>query len=170
MKVFIEEQKFTQPIIIIGLSVAFIAVGISSYNEWSTILEGSISEKLGSLSGLIIILLVGLLFLKLKLKTRVDEKGIYYQYFPFHLSYKLITWESISNCYIRNYDGISEFGGWGMKFSFRKNKVKSFTTKGNIGLQIELSTGNKILIGTQKKEELQRVLTTYQYKIKTHEI
>jgi len=170
MKVFIEEQKFTQPIIIIGLSVAFIAVGISSYNEWSAILEGSISEKFGSLSGLIIILLVGLLFLKLKLKTRVDEKGIYYQYSPFHLSYKLITWESISNCYIRNYDGISEFGGWGLKFSFRKNKGKSFTTKGNIGLQIELTTGNKILIGTQKKEELQRVLTTYQYKIKTHEM
>lgn len=169
MKVFIEEQKFTQPLVFIGLSVTFIVVGISSYNKWTIISQGSLSEIIAVSSGLIIVLIVGLLFLKLKLKTRVDEKGVHYQFFPFHLSYKLIRWESISNCYIRNYDGISEFGGWGIKFSF-KNKGKSFTTKGNIGLQIKLTNGNKIFIGTQKKEELQRVLTTYNDKIKTHEI
>jgi len=169
MKVFIEEQKFTQPLVIIGLAIAFIVVGITSYNEWVTISEGTISKKLSSLSGLIIILLVGLLFLKIKLKTRVDEKGIYYQYFPLHLSYKLITWKSMSKCYTRKYDGISEFGGWGIKFSFNINKGKSFTTKGNIGLQIELTNGNKILIGTQKEEELQRVLNSYQDKINSHE-
>jgi hypothetical protein len=167
MKVYLEEQKFNRPLVIIGLSITFIVVGISNYNDLESIYRSSLSTKIVSLSGLIIILLVGLLFLKLKLKTRVDEKGIYYKYFPFHLSYKIITWESISKCYMRKYDGISEFGGWGIKFSFRKNKGKSFTTKGNIGLQIELKNGKKILIGTQKKEELERVLKTYQHKITT---
>jgi len=165
MKVFIEEQKFTQPLVIVGLSVAFIVVCFSIYKQWDSIATGSLMEKLGALSGLIIVLLVVFLFANLKLKTRIDEKGVYYQYFPFHLSFKFIDWISISKCYARNYSGISEFGGWGIKFSISKNS-KSFTTKGNIGLKLKLNNGSKILIGTQKKEELQRVLNNYQHKIK----
>ncbi|RXP53380.1 hypothetical protein EC396_10330 [Lutibacter sp. HS1-25] len=165
MKVFIEEQKFNQPFVIIGLSMAFIVVGLTTYKGWSEISAGSIGEQIGALSGLIIILLVSLMFLFLKLKTRVDEIGVHYQFYPFHFSYKIITWNLIAKCYIRNYDAISEFGGWGLKFSFFGKTGKSFTTKGNTGLQIELKTGQKILIGTQKKEELQRTLDNYNYKI-----
>jgi len=166
MKVFIEEQKFTQKLVIIGLSLAFIAIGFSIVKDWKNILNGSPSEILEAFIGLIIILLVSLLFANLKLKTRIDEKGIQYQYYPLQFSYKLIKWSEISKCYIRNYDAIFEYGGWGMKFSFRKKRGKSFTVKGNIGLQIELKTGHKVLIGTQQKGELQRVLNTYQLKIK----
>ena len=165
MKVFIEEQKFTQPLLIVGLSIAFVVVCFSIAQEWETISNGTIGEKITGVSGLIIIILVAFLFAKLKLKTRIDEKGIYYQYFPLHFSYKLIEWSTISKCYIRNYDAIFEYGGWGVKFSFRKMKGKSFTTKGDIGLQLELNNERKILIGTQKKEELQRVLNNYQHKI-----
>lgn len=39
--------------------------------------------------------------------------------------------------------------------------------KGAIGLQLELMDGKKILIGTQKKEEIQRTIDTYQDKIGT---
>jgi len=170
MKVYIEEQRFNQPLVIVGLSIAFIVVGFSTMKEWETIAQGSFTEKIGGLSSLLIILLVSLLFTNLNLKTRIDEKGIYYQYKPLHFSFRLVTWERISKCYIRNYDGISEYGGWGIKFSFRKKKGKAFTTKGTIGLQIELKNGKKILIGTQKKDELQRVLNTYKYKIITNEV
>ncbi len=169
MKVYLEEQRFNQPLVIIGLSIAFIVVSFSVINKWENVLQGSFGKKIGILSGLLVILAVAILFVYLKLKTRIDEKGIQYQYKPLHFSYRLITWKSISKCYIRNYNGISEYGGWGIKFSFRKKKGKSFTTKGNIGLQIELKNGSKILIGTQKKEELQRVLKTYNYKIIAHE-
>jgi len=129
MKVFIEEQKFNQPLVIVGLSIVFIVVGISIFNDWENISQVSISEQMGALSGLIIILLVALLFVFLKLKTRIDEKGIHYQFYPFHFSYKLISWEKISTCIIRNYNAISEFGGWGMKFSFFKKKRKIFHNK-----------------------------------------
>jgi len=166
MRIFIEEQKFTQPLVIVGLSLAFIAVGISTYNNWSLASTNSIGERIGALSGMLIILLVSILFLFLKLKTRIDEIGIHYMFYPIHFTYKTINWNNISKCTIRNYDAISEYGGWGFKFSFFKKKGKSFTTKGNIGLQLELKNGKKILIGTQKKEELQRVLNTYQHKIK----
>jgi hypothetical protein len=169
MKVFIEEQKFNQLFVIIGLIMALLIVSGFTFKEWETISKGSNIEILGSLSGLILVILIGILFLNLKLKTRVDEKGVSYQYVPFQLAYKVILWENISKSYIRKYDAISEFGGWGLRFNFFRKTGKSITTSGNIGLQIVLKTGSKILIGTQKKEDLQSVLNTYQDKIKTHE-
>ena len=164
MKVFIEEQKFTQPLVIIGLAIAVIGAIVSVSVVWETISQSNLTEKLAALSGVVIVLSVILLFLNLKLKTRIDEHGISYQFYPFHRSFKVISWNKISNLYIRRYDAIFEYGGWGMKSILRKNKGKSYTTKGNIGLQLELNNGDKILIGTQKKEELQRVLNTYNKK------
>ncbi len=165
MKVFIEEQKFTQKLVIIGLSLAFVVIIFSIVKDWKTISNGSKSDIFEAFIGLIIIILVSLLFANLKLKTRIDEKGIQYQYYPLQLSYKLTPWNEVSKCYIRNYDAIFEYGGWGMKFSFRKKTGKSFTVKGSDGLQLELTNGTKILIGTQKKEEIQRTLDTYQHKV-----
>ena len=166
MKIFIEEQKFTETWLFIGLAIAFVAVTIPIVKGWNTILQGSFGEILNNLGGFLVILFVFVLFNFFKLKTRIDEKGIYYQYLPFHFSYRFLPWDSISKCYVRNYNAIFEYGGWGLKFSFRKNKGKSFTVKGNIGLQLELQNGKKILIGTQKKEEIQRTLEKYKDKIK----
>lgn len=165
MKIFIEEQKFTQYWLFIGLAIAFVVVTIPIVKDWDTISQGSFGEMLNDLAGFLIILFVFALFNFFKLKTRIDEKGIYYQYLPIHFSYRFISWEAITKCYVRNYDAIFEYGGWGLKFSFRKSKGNSFTVKGNIGLQLELMNGKKILIGTQKKDEIQRVIDTYQDKI-----
>lgn len=161
MKIFLEEQKFSLLIVMIIHLIAFIAIGITTHHNWPAYSTASLGEKLGALSGLIFIALLALLFLFMKLKTRVDEIGIHYQFYPFHLSFKTIPWEVISTCYLRKYNAISEYGGWGMKFSFFGRIGKSFTTKGNIGLQLVLKNGKKVLIGTQQKETLQRTLDTY---------
>ncbi len=165
MKIFIEEQKFNQPFVLIGVSVVFIIVSITTFQNWEVINQESLGSKIGSLSGIIIILLVALLFIFLKLKTRINEMGIHYQFYPFQLKHKTIPWNLISKCTLRKYEAISEYGGWGMKFSFFKKRGKCYTTKGDIGLQLELKNGKKILIGTQLKEELQRTLDNYQHKI-----
>jgi hypothetical protein len=167
MKIFIEEQKFTQSWLFIGLAFGLIVVTMPIIKDWAHISQGSLGEMLNNLGGILIILLVFTLFIFFKLKTRIDEKGVYYQYLPFHFSYRFLPWNSISKCFVRNYDAIFEYGGWGLKFSFRKSKGKSFTVKGDVGLQLELMDGKKILIGTQKKEEIQRTIGTYQHKIGT---
>ena len=169
MKIYIEEQRFNQTWLLLGLAIAFIVVGFPIIKNWNTISQGSFLEIMANFGGFLIILFVVLLFKFFKLKTRIDEKGIYYQYLPFHFSYRFLPWNSISKCYIRNYNAIFEYGGWGLKFSFTKHRGESFTVKGNIGLQIALLNGKKILIGTQKKEEIQRVIDTYQNKIITNE-
>jgi hypothetical protein len=167
MKIFIEEQKFTQTWLFIGLAIALIVVSIPIAKDWGNISRGSFGEMLNDLGGILVILFAFALFNFFKLKTRIDEKGVYYQYLPFHFSYRFLPWNSIAKCYVRNYNAIFEYGGWGLKFSFRKKRGKSFTVKGNVGLQLLLTNGKHLLIGTQKREEIQRTIDTYQDKIAT---
>lgn len=167
MKIFIEEQKFTQIWLFLGLAIAFVVVTTPIIKDWDTISQGSFGEILSNIGGVLVLLFVFALFNFLKLKTRIDEKGVYYQYLPFHFTYRFLPWNMIAKCYVRNYNAIFEYGGWGLKFSFTKKRGKSFTVKGAVGLQLELRNGKKILIGTQKKEEIQRTIETYQDKIGT---
>lgn len=165
MKVFTEIQKFNQPLIYIGLGISFIVITISTYRSWPAIETTDFWGKFAVLSGLFILLLVVVLFLILKLKTKIDEYGIHYQFIPFHFKPKLIPWVAIKSCEIRQYDPITDYGGWGIRSSFKKSTGKAFTTKGTIGLQIVLKNGQKILFGTQNKDQIQRVLETYKSKI-----
>ncbi|UMB60445.1 hypothetical protein MHL31_15355 [Lutibacter sp. A80] len=170
MKVFTEKQKFNQSLVYIGISICLIVVVLSIIHEWKKFANESLGEQIAAIMGLIIILLVIILFTLLKLETKIDEYGVKYKFYPFHGSYKYISWSSIAKCYIREYSPISEYGGWGIKSSFKKKIGNAYTTKGSIGLQLILKNGKKILIGTQKKEELERVLTTYKHKIETNEL
>jgi hypothetical protein len=165
MKIFIEKQKFTQPLVIIGLLLAFIATAYTTVLQLKTISGGDFGEILKASLGIIIMLLVTFFIFSIKLKTRIDEKGVYYQFFPIHFSYKFIPWNTLDKCYIRNYNAITEYGGWGFRFSFFRKRGKAFNVKGDIGLQLVLKNGEKILIGTQKKDELQRTIDTYKNKI-----
>ena len=167
MKTFIEEQKFTQIWLFLGLTIAFVVVTMPVLKDWDTISKGSFGEIMNNLGGFLVIIFVFVLFTFFKLKTRIDEKGVYYQYLPFHFSYRFLPWSTIAKCYVRNYNAIFEYGGWGLKFNFTKKRGKSFTVKGAVGLQLELQNGKKILIGTQKKEEIQRTIETYKDKIGT---
>ncbi len=166
MKIFLEEQRMTKPLVLVGLSVAFIAIGISIVNDWENISQNNAGEKIIAFGGFIILILVALFIFKLNLKTRIDEKGIHFQFYPIHFSYKLIAWNEISSCYVRQYNAIFEYGGWGFKNGFRKKIGRAYNTHGDIGLQIELKNGKKILIGTQKKSKIQRVIDNYKAKIK----
>ncbi|MCF8298024.1 MAG: DUF6141 family protein [Saprospiraceae bacterium] len=101
------------------------------------------------------------LFILLKttiLITEIDETGISYRYKPFHTKFRKISWEEIDKCYIRIYRPMKEYGGYGYRTVFNKKHGKAFNVSGKIGLQLELKNGQKILIGTQKSEELKSFL------------
>lgn len=92
-----------------------------------------------------------------KLQTFINAEGIYVRYFPFQFRYKFIDWSVIDKVYIRKYKPLVEFGGWGIrKRGLRKT---AYIMKGKIGLQLELSNGKKLLIGTQHPESLESTLS-----------
>jgi hypothetical protein len=164
MKVFKEEQRFTQTWLIVLLTVSImipIAIIVQEYLKKNT--KMTTNEFGLSLAGILVTVLFIFLF---KLSTRIDEKGIHYQFFPFHFSLKTITWAEIKTAKVRNYNPIGEFGGWGIKGGslWNKSKGKAISISGDIGIQIVLKNDKKLLIGTQREGDAKRVLGTYQNK------
>lgn len=108
------------------------------------------------LAMLLIIFSGGLLLMVLiRMDTKINEKGIYYKFMPLQWRYTHIPWDDIEDAYVRNYEPFYEFFGWGLKGD-KDNRVCSMS--GKIGLQIIFRNGDKILIGTLKKDEIDAVV------------
>jgi hypothetical protein len=102
-------------------------------------------------------ILLPLLFWQMKLTTRITQEGIYVRFFPFHFKEKFFAWETITSSYVRSYSPLMEYGGWGIKYSFKGNGLV-YNTAGNVGLQLNFKEGDPVLIGTQKGEEIKAIL------------
>jgi hypothetical protein len=165
MKVFKEEQRFTQIWLIVVLIICTL-IPITSIIQKYLRAKETITAKEFIATIVVIVVSIAVVFV-FKVTTKIDEKGIHYQFFPFHFSMKLIPWNEISKAGIRTYFPISEFGGWGLKggFFFNKGRGKAINVSGDVGIQLILKNGEKLLIGTQKKEEVIRVLETYKNKL-----
>lgn len=165
MKVFKEEQRFTQTWLIVLLALSILVpIGITVQEYLKENTKMTTNEFVLTLVGIFVTISFIFLF---KLTTRIDETGIHYQFFPFHFSIKTITWSEINTAKVRSYDPIREYGGWGIKGGslWNKSKGKAVNISGDIGIQLALKNGNKLLIGTQRETEVKRVLGTYQNKI-----
>jgi hypothetical protein len=171
MKVFTEEQQFTQLWLHIILAVSLIISIVLISKDLREKGWQDEDTRIGFLVILSSIVLVYGLIYSMKLKTRIDEKGIQFRFIPFHLSNRVISWSEIKNVNVRKYNAIIEYGGWGLKggLFWIKSKGVAYNIKGNIGLQLELKNGKKILIGTQKENDIKRILQTYTTKIESYE-
>ena len=165
MRIFEESQKFIQTWVMIVLLVGLIAPLLAIANQWNEKTDKSFTSNLDLIVSLIIIASIVLFIISVKLKTRIDNEGIKYQFFPLHSKLNTINWNEINKVYIRKYNPISEYGGWGFKggFFFRR-KGTAFNISGNIGIQLELKNGKKLLIGTKQKEKVEQVLNYYKNK------
>ena len=101
------------------------------------------------------VMMVGLtiLFYKMKLITKISPDGLYYTYPPMVSKEKFISKAEISKYEIRKYNPNMEYSGHGVKKGRRKSG-KAYTVSGRIGLQLYLTDGQKILIGTKRKEAM----------------
>jgi hypothetical protein len=99
-----------------------------------------------------IMFLSSLLFYTLRLDTEINSNGIYIRFFPFHLSYKKYAWDEIEACFVREYNPIAEYGGWGIRLGLF-GKGRAFNVSGNKGIQLVFKNNKKLLIGTSKPVE-----------------
>lgn len=155
--VFIEVQRFRQ----IWLIALFLIMNLFCWLGLfvQLVLEIPIGNNPMSNQGFVI-LTIGMgvfsaLLLSANLKTKIDQTGIYFKFFPFHFSYRCYRWQDIDNAQVRTYKPMLEYGGWGIRYGA---SGKAFNVSGNQGLQIEFKSGRKVLIGTNKAEELREVV------------
>ena len=91
------------------------------------------------------------------LTTEIRSDGLYVRFFPFHLSFRKVAADEIKGFGACTYSPIKDYGGWGIRYG---RKGKAYNVSGNRGVQIELSNGKHLLIGSQKPEELVETLTS----------
>ncbi|MFC1795433.1 DUF6141 family protein [Planctomycetota bacterium] len=154
--IFREEQKFSFWL----RWLVYLSMGFSVVISVFALTKESASEGPQESWEIILAVLVGIgvpiaitaLFLLLKLETEVRRDGLYVRFFPFHIHFKQFGPEDLSEYYARRYKPIREYGGWGIRCSLRNGKA--YNVSGNKGVQLVLKSGKKLLIGSQKPDEL----------------
>jgi hypothetical protein len=158
MILFNETQRFKQWWIWL---IVLVANGTNLFFIYNQFVNNKISTSNNNL-GLIIAgvssILLTLLFFIIKLDTVIKDDGIYVRFFPVHIKFKYMPWQNINKCYVRQYSPLKEYGGWGIRVGLF-DKGKAYNISGNIGLQIEFKDNKKLLIGTNKPDELGSIVT-----------
>jgi hypothetical protein len=92
---------------------------------------------------------------KINLTTEVREDGLYFRFFPIHQSFRKINLEDITGYNVETYRAVIDYGGWGIKHG---RKGQAYNVSGNRGVQLHLSNGKRVLVGSQRPEELAEAL------------
>ncbi|MEK9612959.1 MAG: hypothetical protein VW080_03435 [Flavobacteriaceae bacterium] len=150
---FNEKQRFTQP------WIYFILVGMAFLPLYGMYQQFIVGKPFGnnpmSNWGLILfsvgMFLFVALLLSIKLQTVITNQEIRVRFFPFVK--KNISWTNIKKAKVVHYD----FVGYGIRLGSSYGTV--YNIKGAIGLALQLRNGKKLLIGTQKEEELTQLLS-----------
>lgn len=66
-----------------------------------------------------------------------------------------IPLKNVTRAYYRAYSPIGEYGGWGIR---NGKHGRAFNMRGNEGVQLVLRSGQRVLIGSQRPEELVRAI------------
>jgi hypothetical protein len=158
---FFESQRFNQWWL---WALLFGIFGVGSYGLiQQLILEVPFGSKPMNNTGIIGFSLFNLgmilLFRWMRLKTRIDVKGIYMRFVPFKT--KFHTWEEIESISVVNYGFV---GGWGIRLFTNYGTV--YNMRGAQGLAIRLKSGKKYLIGSQRIDTLTQFVAQFpQYKV-----
>lgn len=148
-----EIQKFDQKWIWLVLGIILIVM-----------ILGTIFIDMSFIIGIIISVPVILLLVLMRIVTVITSEGMSVRFFPIYMSEKKIKWEEVDNIYVRTFKPIEEFGGWGIRISYKNGLA--FTTKGKYGIQVVFKNGKKFLLGTQKPHEAQEIIAKY-FPLKT---
>ena len=160
---FREVQRFRQKwLLVILVAVSLCLVILFGYGMIKQFIFGEpwgdkpMSDTALAIVGPLMILLgTGLLwlFLGMKLITEVRKDGVYINFVP--LSRQTILFAEIVSYEVRTYKPIREYGGWGVRYGWAG---KAYNVSGNRGVQLKLSSGKGLLIGSQCPEELAQAI------------
>lgn len=158
---FYEEQYFRQTWIWVGLLPAsllmLVIFGIGLYQQFY--LGKSFGNNPMSDTALVVVATIAglfavgmpFLFYKMKLSVQLDTHHLLIRFSPFVQKRFLLS--DIARWEARTYHPIREYGGWGIRYAGRK-RGWAYNVNGNRGVQLELTNGKHLLIGSQCPEEL----------------
>jgi Na+/melibiose symporter-like transporter len=156
---FREEQSFVGTwmwYLVIGITlVALVPIFITFSNQ-----PGDTDTIVGL--AIVIVVMGGVLSLLTfsKLYLTIDSTCVYYRYPPFVSKEQTLARHDITFIEVRKYQPIWEYGGYGYRISPKSGRAMNVA--GDQGLQLILTNKKKILIGTQKPDQLRQAVATLQ--------
>ncbi len=150
--IFQETQRFRQ-IWIWALILGITGISLGSlflFEKDAPLNIGYLAFPVGML------LLLNGLFLGLTLSTRIKGNSLSFRYYPF-TRWRSYTFEAIDAMELIEYNGLWEYGGWGIKWN---GDSWSYTTGGKWGILVK-TQHKKFLIGTQKPEEAKQAIAQF---------
>jgi hypothetical protein len=156
---FTEQQRFKQWwlwLILFGINFIFIFGIFKQVIGGQQFGDKPMSDN-GLFMGFGIVFSLTLLFYFFKLETIIKTDGIYVRFFPIHIAYKKYAWDTINKSFVREYNAIGEYGGWGIRYGIF-GSGNALNVSGNKGLQLVFTNDKKLLIGTNKPQELTEAL------------
>ncbi len=88
--------------------------------------------------------------LLIRLVTEVRPGELAVRLYPFRPA--VIPIEMIGEAAVRQYSPIKEYGGWGVRIN--RHNGRAYSAYGASGVQLVLADGMRLLIGTQRPQEL----------------
>jgi hypothetical protein len=154
--VFTESQKFKGKLMYFVFVLLGGILALFIYADFQQLVLGKpFGEKHASNITLLLVTMFMLFLLftliATTLETSVTNKGVSFCWKPFQKNPKQYDWSDIANAEIIHYG----FVGYGLRIT---SYGLVYTAGGNTGLKLELKSGRKIIIGTQKPEELEEFL------------
>jgi hypothetical protein len=162
--IFREIQRFRQPalwLFIVFSSVAL--VGVVSHAVLRQLVLGKPAQHavpdaaLVVFGCLVILLILGLptLLALVRLVTEVRLDGLYFGFFPFQRSLVKIEPSQLKNFEMRVFKSVAELRTWGDK---KLDRSHILTVNGNYGVHVELTTGERWFIGSQRPDQLAQAI------------
>jgi hypothetical protein len=153
---FREEQSFRQRWIWVPLllPLLFVSAGLL----WLlTRPPGSVPPQLWrSLAATDLVLAAVTLWLyKMRLVTEV-RAGYLVLHFQWLWRRRWIPFTDIQSYRVVTYNPVAEYGGWGIRYGAAGDKA--YNVSGTRGVRLEFTNGGRLLIGSQRPEELARAL------------
>jgi hypothetical protein len=152
---FEEQQSFRQPwlwIMMLGILILLLVVlGLILFQAPDR--GDTLQAAVGVSVGILVVIGTAVLMYTLKLSVRLDAEGLHVRFSP--LVRRDIPLDQIVRWEARTYRPILEYGGWGIRCGW---KGMAYNVSGNQGVQLELANGKRILIGSQRAEELARAI------------
>ena len=164
---FHESQRFRQPWLWAVIVVTLIPiVGTFAFGLWQQLVLGKPwgdrpTSNLGLLAAFLIVSAIAAgviaLFVFARLDVTVTDSELVIRFRPFHFEGRRIALSEIAEAQARKYRPIAEYGGWGIRYGFGG---MAYNVSGNEGVQLVLTNGKRILIGSKRSRELEAAITS----------
>lgn len=159
--IFHEEQYFDWRVyLLLGLLEAAAGAGLLWWTHRAdlSVLQArawSPEFLIGLIAGLGLPFLLIVSILHMTTEATDDLVTVWYGWMPIYR--RSVAISNVKSCEVVDYRPIRDHGGWGVRAC--RTGERALTARGSRGVRLTMTSGDRLLIGSQRPEELAAVLT-----------